>query len=147
VLGGLLDDPLSGDQVDNGIDCLVEVHPRPIMFCQLLALREPYQVVEHVTRAHLRHHQGHRRPTMDAELHHISDAVGIVQEALLPVPTVGEDVPCRGLCGLLDPQQLRLQLCSTHEHDEWEKQIQVVKPERQIENSSTTRLSKATYSP
>jgi hypothetical protein len=43
------------------------------MVSQLLALQEPYQGVEHVPRAHLRHRQGHCRPMMDAELHHVPD--------------------------------------------------------------------------
>jgi hypothetical protein len=45
---------------------------------------------------------------MDAELHHVPDTVGNVQEALLSVPTMGMDVPYCGICGLLDPQQLHL---------------------------------------
>jgi hypothetical protein len=73
------------------------------MVSQLLALQEPYQVVEHVPRAHLRHHQGHRRPTMDAELHHFPDTVGNVQEVLLPVPATGMDIPCHNIYGLLYP--------------------------------------------
>jgi hypothetical protein len=64
------------------------------MVRQLLALREPNQVVEHVPRAHLRHHQGHHRPTMDVELQRILNTAGNVQEALLPDPTMGVDVPC-----------------------------------------------------
>jgi hypothetical protein len=103
VPGGLLDDPLGGDQVDDGIGCLIEILLRPIMVSQLLALQEPYQVVEHVPHVHLRHHQGHRRPTMDAELHRFLDTVGNVQEVLLPVPTAGMDIPCHSVCGLLDP--------------------------------------------
>jgi hypothetical protein len=58
---------------------------------------------------------------MDAELHRIPVVVGDVQEMLHPVLTVGVDVPCRNVRKLLHPQQLHLQLCSKHEHDEWEK--------------------------
>jgi hypothetical protein len=54
------------------------------------------------------------------------------------------DVPYRGIRGLPDPEQLYLQLRSTHKHDEWEKQIQAVKLERRVENSPATRLSIAT---
>jgi hypothetical protein len=60
-------------------------------------------VVEHMPRAHLRHHQGHRHPTMDAELHRVPDTVGNVQEVLLPVPAAGMDIPCRSVRGLLNP--------------------------------------------
>jgi hypothetical protein len=42
---------------------------------------------------------------------------------------MGMEIPYRGVHGLLDPQQLRLQLYSTRKHDEWEKQMQAVKPE------------------
>jgi hypothetical protein len=42
-------------------------------------------------------------------------------EALLLVLAVGMDIPYHGVRGLLDPQQLCLQLCSTRKHDEWEK--------------------------
>jgi hypothetical protein len=48
------------------------------MVHQLLALRKPYQVVEDMPQAHLRHRQGHRRPTMDAELHRVPNVVGNV---------------------------------------------------------------------
>jgi hypothetical protein len=65
---------------------------------------------------------------MDAKLHRALDTVGNVQKALLLIPTAGKDVPYCGIRGLSDPQQLRLQLCSTHEHDKWKKQIQAVKP-------------------
>jgi hypothetical protein len=37
------------------------------------------------------------------------------------------DVPRRGVRGLPDPQQLHLQLCSTHEHNECEKRMQSFK--------------------
>jgi hypothetical protein len=64
---------------------------------------------------------------MDAELHRVSDAVGDVQEALLPVHTAGVDVPRRSVRGLSDPQQLHLQLCPTYEHNEYKKQMQSFK--------------------
>jgi hypothetical protein len=42
VPGGLLDDQLSGDQVDDDVGCLIEVLLGPIVVSQLLALQEPY---------------------------------------------------------------------------------------------------------
>jgi hypothetical protein len=35
VPGGLVHDPLGGDQVDDSFGCLVEVLPRPVMVGQL----------------------------------------------------------------------------------------------------------------
>jgi hypothetical protein len=45
---------------------------------------------------------------MDAELHHVLDIVGNVQEALLSVPAMGVDVPYHSVRGVSDSQQLRL---------------------------------------
>jgi hypothetical protein len=45
---------------------------------------------------------------MDDELHRILDAVGEIQEALLPVRTAGVDLPRHDVRSLPDPQQLRL---------------------------------------
>jgi hypothetical protein len=42
VPGGLLHDPLGGDQIDDGVGCLVEILPGPVVVSQLLALRKPY---------------------------------------------------------------------------------------------------------
>jgi hypothetical protein len=64
---------------------------------------------------------------MDAKLHHIPDMVGDVQEALLLVCTTSMDVPHHIVRSLPDPQQLRLQLCLTYEHNEYEKQMQSFK--------------------
>jgi hypothetical protein len=45
---------------------------------------------------------------MDVELLRALDMVGDIQEALLPVCTMGVDVPCHSVRSFLDPQQLRL---------------------------------------
>jgi hypothetical protein len=45
---------------------------------------------------------------MDAELHRVPDVVGEIQDALLPVRTVGMDIPHHDVRSLLDPQQLCL---------------------------------------
>jgi hypothetical protein len=42
VPGGLLHDPLGGDQIDDSVGCLVEILPGPVVVSQLLALRKPY---------------------------------------------------------------------------------------------------------
>jgi hypothetical protein len=42
---------------------------------------------------------------------------------LLSILAVGVDIPRYGVCSLPDHQQLRLQLCSTYEHDKLKKQI------------------------
>jgi hypothetical protein len=66
---------------------------------------------------------------MDAELHCVPDAVREIQEAFLLVHIAGVDLPCHNMYSFLDPQQLCLQLCSTHGHNEREKRMQSIKSE------------------
>jgi hypothetical protein len=42
TLGGLLHDPLGGDQVDDSVGCLIEVLLGLVIVSQLLALRKPH---------------------------------------------------------------------------------------------------------
>jgi hypothetical protein len=58
---------------------------------------------------------------MDAEFHRVPNTIGEIQEVLLLIHIAGMDENHRSICSLLDPQQLRLQLCSTHERNECEE--------------------------
>jgi hypothetical protein len=52
---------------------------------------------------HLRHHQGHCHPMMDAEFHRVPNTIGEIQEALLLIHIASMDENCRSIRSLLDP--------------------------------------------